>query len=52
MIDVMNLLMAIDSNNLSELDFVHVFVLYLERVNFDDELFVGLLLECEGAKVR
>merc|ERR1711935_299684 len=50
MIDVMNLLMAIDANNLSQLDFVQVFALYLERVNFDDELFVGLLLECEGAK--
>ena len=51
MIDLMNLLISIDRQNLSELDFVHVFVLYLERVNYDDELFLSLLLECEGAKV-
>lgn len=50
MIDLMNLLISIDRQNLSELDFVHVFVLYLERVNYDDELFLSLLLECEGAK--
>ena len=52
MVELMTLLMKMDQKNLSELDFVQIFGLYLERVNFDPELFIGLLLECEGAKVR
>ena len=51
MIELMTLLMKMDQKNLSDLDFVQIIGLYLERVNFDPELFIGLLLECEGAKV-
>ena len=52
MADIMILLIKNDQFNLSDIDFVHIFALYLQRLNHDAEVFVNLLVECESFKVN
>ena len=40
-----------DMKNKTEIDFVGLMARYLDRVNFDPEFFLTLLLECESTKV-
>ena len=40
-----------DMKNTTEIDFVGLMARYLDRVNFDPEFFLTLLLECESTKV-
>ena len=40
-----------DTKNTTEIDFIGLMASYLDRVNFDPEFFLTLLLECESTKV-
>ena len=40
-----------DTKNTTEIDFIGLMARYLDRVNFDPEFFLTLLLECESTKV-
>jgi len=51
MADIMILLIKMDQFNLTEIDFVRIFSMYLDRLNYDSEIFVNLLVECESFKV-
>ena len=39
-----------DTKNTTEIDFIGLMARYLDRVNFDPEFFLTLLLECESTK--
>ena len=41
-----------DTKNTTEIDFIGLMARYLDRVNFDPEFFLTLLLECESTKVK
>lgn len=41
-----------DIKNITEIDFIGLMARYLDRVNFDPEFFLTLLLECESTKVK
>ena len=45
-------LLIMDTKNTTEIDFIGLMARYLDRVNFDPEFFLTLLLECESTKVK
>jgi len=51
MISILSSLLIMDTKNTTEIDFIGLMASYLDRVNFDPEFFLTLLLECESTKV-